>query len=47
VLKIGSRTVDRVKKKFAEQGFKAALENSPATREYMKGKQTGTQKPVR
>ena len=34
VLKIGSRTIDRVKKKFVEQGFEAALENSPTTRVY-------------
>jgi hypothetical protein len=36
VLKIGSRTIDRVKKKFVEQGFEAALENSPTTRVYEK-----------
>jgi hypothetical protein len=36
VLKIGSRTIDRVKKKFVEQGFLAALENSPTTRVYEK-----------
>ena len=36
VLKIGSRTIDRVKKKFVEQGFEAALENSPTTRVYDK-----------
>lgn len=34
VLKIGERTIDRVKKKFVEQGFEAALENSPTTRVY-------------
>jgi hypothetical protein len=34
VLKIGSRTIDRVKKKFVEQGFEASLENSPTTRVY-------------
>ena len=34
VLKIGSRTIDRVKKKFVEQGIEAALENSPTTRVY-------------
>ncbi len=34
VLKIGNRTIDRVKKKFVEQGFEAALENSPTTRVY-------------
>jgi hypothetical protein len=36
VLKIGSRTIDRVKKKFVEQGMEAALENSPTTRVYDK-----------
>ena len=36
VLKIGSRTIDRVKKKFVEQGFEASLENSPTTRVYEK-----------
>jgi transposase len=34
VLKIGARTIDRVKKKFVEQGYEAALENSPSTRVY-------------
>jgi hypothetical protein len=34
VLKIGSRTIDRVKKKFVELGLEAALENSPTTRVY-------------
>jgi Homeodomain-like domain len=34
VLKIGARTIDRVKKKFVEQGYEAALENSPTTRVY-------------
>lgn len=34
VLKIGIRTIDRVKKKFVESGFEAALENSPTTRVY-------------
>jgi hypothetical protein len=36
VLKIGSRTIDRVKKKFVEQGLEGALENSPTTRVYDK-----------
>jgi transposase len=36
VLKIGMRTIDRVKKKFVEEGFEAALENSPTTRVYEK-----------
>jgi transposase len=34
VLKIGMRTIDRVKKKFVEEGFEAALENSPTPRQY-------------
>jgi transposase len=34
VLKIGARTIDRVKKKFVEEGYEAALENSPTTRIY-------------
>ena len=34
VLKIGMRTIDRVKKKFVEDGFDAALENRPTTRQY-------------
>lgn len=34
VLKIGTRTIDRVKKKFVEDGFEAALENRPTTRIY-------------
>ena len=34
VLKIGSRTIDRVKKKFVEEGYEAALENSPTKRVY-------------
>lgn len=34
VLRIGMRTVDRVKKKFVEDGFEAALENRPTTRVY-------------
>ncbi len=34
VLKIGSRTIDRLKKKFVEEGFEAALENRPTTRVY-------------
>ena len=34
VLKVGMRTIDRVKKKFIEEGFEAALERSPTTRIY-------------
>ncbi len=34
VLKVGMRTIDRVKKKFMEEGFEAVLERSPTTRIY-------------
>ena len=34
VLKIGTRTIDRVKKKFVEEGYEAAMENRPTTRVY-------------
>lgn len=34
VLKIGMRTIDRVKKKFVEEGFDSALERKPPDREY-------------
>jgi transposase len=34
VLKIGPRTIDRLKKKFVEEGYEAALENKPTTRIY-------------
>lgn len=34
VLKVGMRTVDRVKRKFIEEGFEAALERRPTTRVY-------------
>lgn len=34
VLKIGARTIDRVKKKFVEEGYEAVLENRPTTRIY-------------
>jgi hypothetical protein len=34
VLKIGMRTIDRVKKKFIEEGFEAALERRPPQRVY-------------
>lgn len=36
VLKIGMRTIDRVKKKFIEEGFEAVLERRPSTRVYEK-----------
>jgi hypothetical protein len=34
VLKIGMRTIDRVKKKFIEEGFETTLERRPTTRKY-------------
>lgn len=34
VLKIGPRTIDRIKKKFVEEGFEAALHNRPTSRVY-------------
>ncbi len=34
VLKIGMRTIDRIKKKFVESGFEGALERRPTTRIY-------------
>jgi transposase len=34
VLKIGPRTIDRVKKRFVEEGFESALTNKPTTRVY-------------
>jgi transposase len=34
VLKIGMRTIDRVKKKFIEEGFEAVLERRPTCRVY-------------
>ena len=34
VLKIGMRTIDRVKKKFVEEGFDAVLERKAPDREY-------------
>ena len=36
VLKVGMRTIDRVKKKFVEEGFEAVLERRPGTRIYEK-----------
>jgi hypothetical protein len=38
VLRVGMRTVDRVKKKFIEEGFEASLERRPTSRIY--GKKT-------
>ena len=34
ILKIGMRTIDRVKKRFVEEGFEAALQMAPTTRVY-------------
>jgi transposase len=34
VLKIGMRTIDRVKKKFIEEGFESVLERRPSSRVY-------------
>ena len=34
VLRVGMRTIDRVKKKFIEEGFEACLDRRPTTREY-------------
>ena len=34
VLKIGMRTIDRVKKKFIEEGFDISIERKPTTRVY-------------
>ena len=36
VLKVGMRTIDRVKKKFIEEGFEASLERRPTSRVYEK-----------
>lgn len=34
VLKVGMRTIDRVKKRFVEEGFEAVLERKPSERVY-------------
>jgi len=36
VLKVGMRTIDRVKKRFVEEGFEAVLERRPTNRVYEK-----------
>jgi transposase len=36
VLKVGMRTIDRVKKRFVEEGFNACLSRRPTTRTYEK-----------
>jgi hypothetical protein len=35
-LKVGERTIDRVKKKFIEEGFESVLERRPSVRNYTK-----------
>lgn len=34
VLKIGMRTIDRIKKRFVEEGFEACLNRKPSSRKY-------------
>ncbi|HVW98831.1 MAG TPA: helix-turn-helix domain-containing protein, partial [Candidatus Babeliaceae bacterium] len=34
VLKIGMRTIDRIKKRFIDEGFEAVLERKPTSRVY-------------
>jgi len=34
VLKTGMRTIDRIKKRFVEEGFEACLKRKPTTRQY-------------
>ena len=34
VLKVGMRTIDRIKKRFVEEGFEACLSRKPTTRAY-------------
>ena len=36
ILKVGERTIDRVKKKFIEEGFESVLERRPSTQNYIK-----------
>lgn len=36
ILKIGERTIDRVKKKFIEEGFESVLERRPSSQNYIK-----------
>jgi transposase len=36
ILKVSARTIDRVKKKFVEEGFESALERRPSTQIYKK-----------
>jgi len=36
ILKIGDRTIDRIKKKFIEEGFDSVLERRPSVQNYIK-----------
>jgi len=36
ILKLGERTIDRVKKKFIEEGFESVLERRPSSQKYVK-----------
>jgi len=36
ILKVGERTIDRVKKKFIEEGFESVLERRPSTQNFTK-----------
>jgi len=36
ILKVGSRTIDRIKKKFVEEGFESVLERRPSFQNYTK-----------
>jgi len=36
ILKVGMRTIDRIKKRFVQDGFDAILERKPTSREYEK-----------
>ena len=36
ILRVGERTIDRVKKKFIEEGFEAVLERRPSIQNYVK-----------
>ena len=36
IIKIGDRTIDRIKKKFIEEGFEAVLQRRPSSQNYVK-----------
>ena len=36
IMKIGDRTIDRLKKKFVEEGFESVLDRRPSTQNYTK-----------